>query len=134
MAPVMVWVVDTGMPAAEVTNSVAAAADSAATPPDGLEAGDLRAHRLHDAPAAGEGAEADGGVGGEHHPQRHVGVGGQVAGGDEQGEDDAHRLLGVVGAVAEAEGGRRHELAAPEALVQAVEPLHAVEDPRDERR
>ena len=35
MAPVMVWVVDTGMPAADVANSVAAAADSAATPPDG---------------------------------------------------------------------------------------------------
>ena len=35
MAPVMVWVVDTGMPAAEVKNSVAAAADSAATPPAG---------------------------------------------------------------------------------------------------
>ena len=35
MAPVMVWVVETGMPAADVANSVAAAADSAATPPDG---------------------------------------------------------------------------------------------------
>src|SRR5262245_17407899 len=33
--PVIVWVVDTGMPAAEVANSVTAAADSAATPPTG---------------------------------------------------------------------------------------------------
>ncbi len=33
--PVMVWVVDTGMPWAETKNRVAAAADSAATPPDG---------------------------------------------------------------------------------------------------
>ena len=35
MAPVIVCVVDTGMPACDVKNSVAAAADSAATPPTG---------------------------------------------------------------------------------------------------
>src|SRR5256885_17064716 len=35
IAPVMVWVVDTGIPADDVKNSVAAAADSAATPPTG---------------------------------------------------------------------------------------------------
>jgi hypothetical protein len=35
MAPVIVWVVDTGMPAAEVANRVAAAADSRRTPPTG---------------------------------------------------------------------------------------------------
>ena len=35
MAPVMVCVVDTGMPACEVKKRVAAAADSAATPPTG---------------------------------------------------------------------------------------------------
>src|SRR5947209_8013709 len=35
MAPVMVWVVDTGMPAADAKNSVLAAADSAANPPTG---------------------------------------------------------------------------------------------------
>ena len=52
MPPVMVWVVDTGMPCADVKKSIAAAADSAHTPPTGLEAGELRAHGLHDAPAA----------------------------------------------------------------------------------
>ena len=35
MQPVMVCVVDTGMPLAETKNSVAAAADSAETPPAG---------------------------------------------------------------------------------------------------
>ena len=35
IAPVIVCVVDTGIPAAEVKNSVAAAADSAAIPPAG---------------------------------------------------------------------------------------------------
>src|SRR4051812_47927725 len=35
MAPVMVWVVDTGMPDAEAKNRVLAAADSAASPPTG---------------------------------------------------------------------------------------------------
>src|SRR5436305_1716365 len=35
MAPVMVWVVDTGMPAADAKNNVLAAADSAANPPTG---------------------------------------------------------------------------------------------------
>jgi hypothetical protein len=40
MAPVMVCVVDTGMPAADVANSVTAAADSAATPARRLQPGD----------------------------------------------------------------------------------------------
>ena len=40
------------------------------------------------------------------------GIGRQMAGGDQHGEDDAHRLLRVVAAVAEAERRRRHELAA----------------------
>src|SRR4051812_29444420 len=35
IAPVMVWVVDTGMPDADAKNSVLAAADSAASPPTG---------------------------------------------------------------------------------------------------
>src|SRR4051794_41325025 len=35
IAPVIVWVVETGMPWAETKKRVAAAADSAATPPDG---------------------------------------------------------------------------------------------------
>src|SRR4029453_1670925 len=35
MAPVMVWVVDTGMPAAGVANRASAPDDSAATPPTG---------------------------------------------------------------------------------------------------
>jgi hypothetical protein len=46
----------------------------------------------------------------------------QVAGADEQGGDDAHGLLGVVAAMAEAERGRRHQLEAPE---QAVDPGRA---------
>src|ERR1044071_686699 len=35
IAPVMVWVVDTGIPWAETKKRVTAAADSAATPPEG---------------------------------------------------------------------------------------------------
>ena len=111
IAPVMVWVVDTGMPAAEVKKRVAAAADLGGDPARRLEPGDLRPHRLHDAPATGEGAERDRGVGAQHHPQRHAGVGGKVVGGDEQGQDHAHRLLGVVGAVAEAERAGGEQLA-----------------------
>src|SRR4029453_19393065 len=71
IAPVMVWVVETGTP-----RKVAR--------------------------TRGQGAERDGRVGGEHDPgrDRQVAVRLQleVAGADQQGADDAHRLLGVVAA------------------------------------
>ena len=66
--------------------------------------------------------ERDGGVGARARPRAgRRRSAGSVPGGDEQGEDDAHRLLGVVGAVAEAERGGRDELPAPEAPVQAFD-------------
>ena len=58
-----------------------------------------------------------------------LGAGRQVAAADEHGEDDAHRLLGVVAAVAEAERGRRDQLAVPEAAVEAVDVAVAVDAP-----
>ena len=115
MAPVMVWVVDTGMPAADVKNSVAAAADSAATPPTGWSRVIFEpiVFTMRQPPVSVPrpmAVWADSTT----HSGTSASVG-QVAAGDEHGEDDAHRLLGVVGAVAEAEGGGRHQLAAPEA-------------------
>ena len=131
MAPVMVWVVDTGMPAAEVKNSVAAAADSAAMPPTGwsrvifepivftMRQPPVRVPR----PMAVWAASTT--QSGTSAPGR------QVPAGDEQGEDDAHRLLGVVGAVAEAEGRGRDELAPSEAPVEPLDVPHPVEHPHD---
>ena len=133
MAPVMVWVVETGMPPPTWRRASRQRPIPRPSPPR-VETGDLRAHGLHDAPAAAQGAETHRHVGGQHDPQRDVGVGGQVVGRDQQGEDDAHRLLGVVGAVAEAEGGGRHQLSASEALVEDVEAPHPVEEPRDADR
>ena len=43
----------------------------------------------------------------------------------------AHRLLCVVGAVAQAERGRRDQLHPPESAVQPVDALFAVEQPVD---
>ena len=64
--------------------------------------------------------ERDRGVRAEDHPQRHVEPVGRWPAADEHGEDDAHRLLGVVAAVSEAERGRRHELAVAEPAVEAL--------------
>ncbi len=63
----------------------------------------------------------------EHHPERHVELGAQVAGAEEQHRDDPHRLLRVVGAVPQAVGGGRQELAATEDLVDPAGRL-ALED------
>ena len=41
---------------------------------DRLQLGDLHAHRLHDAPAAGERAETHRRLAGEHDPERNVGI------------------------------------------------------------
>ena len=121
MAPVIVCVVDTGMPAWDVKNSVTAAADSAATPPTGcsLVICEPIVFTIRQPPVSVPRAIAV--WADEHDPQRHLGVAGQVAGADQHGEDDAHRLLGVVAAVAEAEGGGRGQLARPEPPVEPID-------------
>ena len=63
MAPVMVWVVLTGMPARAVPNRVMAPAALGAKSADRLEFGDSLAHGLDDAPSAEVGSGGDGGMG-----------------------------------------------------------------------
>ena len=76
----IVCVVDTGMPAADVKNSVTAAADSAAIPPAGCSRVIFEPIVLHDPPPAEQRAEPDRRVGRQHDPQRHVRTsGGYVA-------------------------------------------------------
>ena len=58
MAPVIVCVVETGMPVSVAPTRVMAPAVSAQKPPNGWSLVILRAHGLHDAPAAEHGAEA----------------------------------------------------------------------------
>ena len=74
MAPVMVCVVDTGMPAADVKNSVAAAADSAATPPTGWSRVIFEpiVFTMRQPPVSVPSAMAV--WADEHDPERHVGV------------------------------------------------------------
>ena len=112
MAPVMVCVVDTGMPSAVARNSVSAPPVSAQKPPTGLSLVMRLAHGLDDAPAAEHGAQAHGHVAAEDHPD----VGGALSlaatlpGGDQQHPDDADGLLRVVAAVAQAVGAGRNQL------------------------
>ena len=70
MAPVIVCVVDTGMPKWAAPKSVTAPAASAANPPIGCSPRDSRSHGVDDAPAAREGAETDGGMGDQDDPKR----------------------------------------------------------------
>jgi hypothetical protein len=86
---------------------------------DGFELRDAESHRPDDAPAARQRTQAHGGVAREHDPQRHVERLAEQAVRVEQHGDDAHRLLRVVAAVAQAVESRRDELAAAEPRVDA---------------
>jgi hypothetical protein len=51
IAPVIVWVVETGIPKCVTKNSVIAPPASAQKPCTGVQPSDSRSHRAHDAPA-----------------------------------------------------------------------------------
>ena len=72
IAPVMVCVVETGMPRSVARKSVIGAAGLGAEAADRLQLGDAHPHRPHDAPAARQRAEAHRGVAREHDPERDV--------------------------------------------------------------
>ena len=113
IAPVMVWVVDTGMPRPVARNSVIAPDSLGAEAADRLELGDALPHRLHDAPAAEQRAQADRRRSRRRPPRSAPGRRSPVyAGGDQQHPDDADGLLRVVAAVAEAVERRRRRAAA----------------------
>src|SRR5579871_338889 len=90
---------------------------------DRLEARDLHPHRLDDPPAAERGADAHRQVAGEDDPEGARVEDGDVdvllhhAAGDQDGDDDAHRLLRVVAAVAERVERGGEQLPAAEAAV-----------------
>ena len=118
--PVMVCVVETGMPQCVAMNSVIAPAVSAQNPPTGRSLVILMpiVFTMRQPPSAVPMRHR--GVAGEDDPerarvaQRQLGVRAHVPRGDEQRDDDAHRLLRVVAAVAERVERRRDELQPPE--------------------
>ena len=65
----------------------------------------------------------------QDHPERNGQLAGavllQVAAGEERAGDDAHGLLRIVGAVHQAEGGRRHQLHLAEEAVDPARRLAA---------
>ena len=133
IAPVIVCVVLTGHAEVRRGEERDRAGGLRGEAADGLQLGDLRAHRVDDAPAARERAERDRGVRGEHDPDRNrqmTVVELQVAAGDQRAGDDAHRLLRVVAAVPEAVGRGRQQLQPPEPLIDAAR-RRALEDPED---
>ena len=130
------WVVEIGMPRPVAPKMAVVAPMLAATPELACSVVMRSPIVSMMLPAAPQGADRDGGVGGERDPVGHqdvlavVGHRG-VAGGEQQRGDDAHRLLGVVGAVAERDGAGRHQLQALEDRVlvaHAEEPLQAADD------
>ena len=72
IAPVIVCVVDTGMPSPVARNSVIAPAGLGAEAADRAQLGDLLPHRLDDPPAAEQRAEADRDVARDDDPHRHA--------------------------------------------------------------
>ncbi len=113
IAPVIVCVVLIPTPSMRRNEEAVAAPRLRGKTADRLQLGDLRAHRVDDAPAAGQRAEANRDVRGEHDPERD-GELAQVAGGEEHAGNDAHGLLRVVGAVHQAEERGRQQLQPPE--------------------
>ena len=103
--PVMVWVVLTGMPPMAVPMSMIAPAVSAQKPPIGRSLVSFIPMVLTMRQPPARVPSADGGVGGQDHPHGNVELGPEVAGREEEDRDDPHRLLRVVGAVAQAVGG-----------------------------
>jgi len=78
MAPVMVWVVLTGMPKCDAMNSVMAPLVFGAEAAERRELGDALAHGLHDAPPARQRAQCDRRVRAEDHPNGNDVCGRQV--------------------------------------------------------
>jgi hypothetical protein len=103
IAPVIVWVVETGMPSPGRQVQRERRGRLGCEPADRLERGDAVAQYLHDAPSARQRAERDGGMRRQDDPQRHgkvpVGVELEVPGAHQQRGDDAHGLPRVVAAV-----------------------------------
>ena len=98
--------------------------------------GDSRTHRFHDPPPAGHGPQRHRPVTAEHDPGGELGTladkGVEVPRGpfpvtfsDQQGGNDSHGLLSVIGPVAQAVSRRRDQLQVPEYPLGAV-PLEAV--------
>ena len=96
-----------------------------------MKLGDLRAHRVDDAPAASECAESNGAVRRQHDPERDV-ERFDVAGREQHTGDNPHRLLRVVGAVIETEECGRQQLQPAEPAVDAGRRRPA-EDPLNRR-
>ena len=119
IAPVIVWVVETGIPPSEAPMRVDGARELRARAADRLERRDPHPHRPDDPPAAGERSEADRGVAHEDDPERDV-QRLEVPRREEEDGDDPHRLLRVVHPVAEREGGGRDELDLPEPPCRAA--------------
>ena len=131
MAPVMVCVVDTGMPACAVKNNVDAAASSELIPPAGvsLVIFDPIVCTIRQPPKSVPSPIAV-----WAHNTTHSGTpesGGTMIVRDQEREDDAHRLLGVVGPMTQAERRRRHQLHPPEPPMEPVHAFVAMEQPVD---
>ena len=119
MAPVIVCVVDTGIPRVDGQEQGHGAAGFGRKTTDGAQLGDFLAHGLDDAPAAEHGAERDRDVTGNDDPDRQV-VRCRDTRGDQQQPDDAHGFLRVVAAVADAVGRRGGQLQRAEIPVDAT--------------
>ena len=115
----MTCVVETGMPKWAAPEDDGGGGGLGGEAVDRLELHDPVAHRPHDPPAAGGRAQGDGGGRDDDDPQRDV-DGRDHAGGEERQGDDAHRLLGVVRAVAEGHEPGREDLEPPEAARRAA--------------
>ena len=115
MAVETTWVVLTGRPQWLETRMMAGRRRFSGEAVNGFELQHLDAQGLDDLPSAEDRAEAHGQRADQDDPLRHI-ERLDLAGGEERHGDDAHGLLGVVGAVAEGHEGRREDLEPAEVL------------------
>ena len=99
--PVIVCVVETGMPSQVAAKSVIAPPVSAQHPCIGVKPGYLGSHCMHDAPAAEQRPQPHGSLAGYDDPKRHVEFAAELTLREQQNGNDAHGFLRVVATMAE---------------------------------
>src|SRR5262249_44057442 len=119
MQPVIVCVVDTGMPSSVAANNMIEPRLSAAAL-HRCQPCNLAAHGANDAPAARKRTHSHCELAGNDYGERHMEFGTEITLRIEKHRNDAHCLLGIIAAVAERIASGGHKLRVAKNIVHPV--------------